>query len=156
MPEFKAITTQEDFDAAMEECLKKERETAEKKYEGWLSPEDVSKKYEGWLSPEELSKKYEKWVSPEDAAEKEAEIKKYKIDSAKIKIAHETGLGYEAVGFIQGEDEEAIKKSAKALKDMIGPGNNAPPLYTTEPSGDGKKQRETEAFKTMLADMKGE
>lgn len=130
MSEFNAITTQEEFDAAMEECLKKERETAEKKYEGWLSPED--------------------------AAKKEAEIKKYKIDSAKIKIAHETGLGYEAVGFIQGEDEESIKKSAKALKEMIGSGHNAPPLYTTEPSGDGKKQRKTEAFKAMLADMKGE
>ena len=40
MAEFTPITTQEDFDKAIGERLKRERETVKKEYAGYLSPED--------------------------------------------------------------------------------------------------------------------
>ena len=43
--------------------------------------------------------------------EKDGQIAKYEIDSVKTRIAREAGLSYEAISFLQGEDEEAIKKS---------------------------------------------
>lgn len=156
MSEFTPINTQEEFDTAIGERLKRERRTVEEKYKNHLSPEDVAKKYEGWLSPEDVAKKYEGWISPEDSAAKDSKIKNYETDSAKTRIAHEIGLDYDAIKFIQGDDETSIKKSAESLKELMGNHNSAPPVYTREPAGDGKKSKETAAFKTMLADMKGE
>lgn len=44
MPEsFKVIETQEEFDARISERLKRDRESFAKKYEGYISPEDLSK-----------------------------------------------------------------------------------------------------------------
>ena len=156
MSEFTPINTQEEFDAAIGERIKRERRTIEERYKNHLSPEDVAKKYEGYLSPEDVTKKYKGWLSPEDAAEKESKIKGYETDSAKTRIAHEMGLDYDAIKFLQGEDEKSIKKSAEALKNLMGSHGSAPPIYTRDPAGNGEKTKETEAFKTMLADMKGE
>ncbi|MGN0409294.1 MAG: DUF4355 domain-containing protein [Candidatus Fimousia sp.] len=143
MAEFTAITTQEEFDKAVEARLKAERETIGEKYKGYLSPEEVGEKYKGYLSPE-------------DAAEKDKKIKKYETDSVKTRVAHEMGLSYEAAEFLRGEDEETIKKSAESLKALVGEQHSSPPLFRTEPAGDGKKNAEREALKTMLSDMKGE
>ena len=40
---FTPITTQEDFDAAVRSALEKHTQEIEKKYEGYMSPDDVSK-----------------------------------------------------------------------------------------------------------------
>ena len=64
MSDFTPITTQEEFDKAIGERLKRERETVKKEYAGYLSPDDEKKKYEGYLSPEAVSKKYEGYLSP--------------------------------------------------------------------------------------------
>ena len=59
---FEAITTQEQFDEAIGERLKREQETVRKEFEGFLSPEDAKKQYEkqyeGFLSPEDVQEKY--------------------------------------------------------------------------------------------------
>lgn len=154
--EFKAITTQEEFDAAIGERIKRERKATEEKYKGWMSPEGAAKKYEGFLSPEEVSKKYKGFLSPEEVAKKDAQLKSYETASVKTRIAHETGLDYDAVKFLQGDDEKSIKESAESLKKLMGTGAGAPPMFSQEPSGDGKKNKEREALKKVLADMKGE
>ena len=154
--EFKAITTQEEFDAAIGERIKRERKVTEEKYKGWMSPEDAAKKYEGFLSPEDAARKYEGYISPEEAAKKDAQIRSYEADSVKTRIAHETGIGYDAIKFLQGDDEKSIKESAESLKKLMGTGAGAPPMFSQEPSGDGKKDKEREALKKVLADMKGE
>ena len=89
-------------------------------------------------------------------AKKDAQIKKYESDSAKTRIAHEVGLGYDAIKFLQGDDEKSIKESAESLKKLMGNGAGAPPMFSSEPSGDGKKDKEREALKKVLSDMKGE
>ena len=130
----------------------------------------VRKEYEGWISPDEFTKKTEdlntqlnglndqiKTLTDEKAAfeakltEKDGQIAKYEIDSVKTRIAREAGLSYEAISFLQGEDEEAIKKSAESLKALVGT-RKAPPLGNPEqpPEEDGV----TAAFKKLNPNIK--
>lgn len=148
---FKPIETQEQFDAAIGDRLKREGDKVRKEFEGFLSPEDVTKKYEGFLSPEQEKEKYKDYLSPEDVAKKDAVIKQHETNSAKMRIAHEMGLPYDAVGFIQGDDEEGIKKSAEALKGLVGAGN-VPPLASLEEGNDSVDA----GLKNVLKGLKGE
>lgn len=152
MSDFKVIETQEQLDAVLGERLKRERETIKKEYEGFLSPEDAAKKYAGYLSPDDEKAKYKGYISPEEVAKKDAQIKGYETDSVKTRIAHEMGLSYDAVGFLRGEDEEAIRKSAESLKSLVGSTNTAP-LASTESSVVGA---EDAALKNTLKGLKGE
>lgn len=153
---FEPIETQEQFDQAIGERLKRERETVEKRFEGYLSPEDVTKKYEGYLSPEDVTKKYEGYLSPQDAAEKDKKLKAYETNSVKMRIARENGLSYDAVDFLKGEDEKSIKESADALKLLLGVKRGAPPLASNESSGTGKESTKDESLRKMLSELRGE
>ena len=74
MSDFKVIETQEQFDAAIGERLKRERDTVKKEYEGYLSPEAAEKKFSGYLSPEKEAEKYKGYLSPEEVAKKDEKI----------------------------------------------------------------------------------
>ncbi|MBQ8559055.1 MAG: DUF4355 domain-containing protein [Tyzzerella sp.] len=152
MGNFKPIETQEELDTVIGERLKRERETVKKEYEGFLSPDDAAKKYAGYLSPEDEKKKYKDYLSPEEAAKKDAKIKGYETDSVKTRIANELGLSYDAVGFLKGEDEESIRKSAEILKGLVGAAAPAP-LANLEP--DPGKATDV-ALKNTLKGLKGE
>lgn len=137
MSDFKEIKTQEEFDAAISERLKRERDTLSKKYEGYLSPEDAKKEKDGLQAKiddlnQKLNDANEK-ISAHDKelAEKDATIKKHETASVKARIAHEAGLPYEAIGFIGGDDEKTIKESAASLKAIIGT-KKVPPLSQNE------------------------
>ena len=152
MSDFKVIETQEQLEEVLKDRLKRERDTVKKEYEGYLSPKDVEEKYKGYLSAEDVEKKYKDYLTPEKTAELNAKIKGYETDSVKTRIAHEHGLSYEAISFLKGEDEESIKKSAVALKALMGDGATAP-LASTEGqmanAGD-------EVYKNVLKGLKGE
>lgn len=152
MADFKVIETEEQFEEAVKDRLKTERETVKKQYEGYLSPEDVTKKYAGYLSPEDVTAKYEKHLSPEDAAKLNAKIKGYEINELKAKVAHEVGLSYDAVHFLSGDDEAGIKQSAETLKGLIG-ANNVAPLANPEGGISGGQEA---ALKNTLKGLKGE
>ena len=154
MAEFTPITTQEDFDKAIGERLKRERETVKKEYAGYLSPEDEKNKYEGYLSPAAEKEKYKGYLTPEEAAEKEKAIKGYEANSVKMRIAHEVGIPYELADRLTGENEEALRKDAEGLIKIMGSqAHKVPPLKSTEPPAADTK---TAAFKSMLDNMKGE
>ena len=152
MGEFKAIETQEQLDAIIGDRLKIERETIKKEYEGFLSPDDAAKKYANYLSPDDEKAKYQGYLSPEEAAKKDAKIKEYETNSAKMRIAHEMGLSYDAAEFIKGDDEENIKKSAESLKNLVGRTNTAPLASTETVLGDEKEA----ALRKTLRGLKGE
>ena len=153
MSEFKAITTQEEFDAAIGDRLKRERDTVKKGYEGYLSPEEVTQKYAGYLSPEDEAKKYKGYLSPEEVAKKDAIIKGHETNSVKMRIAHETGIPYELAGRLSGETEDDIRKDAESLSKLMGT-QQAPPLASTERGIAGSDTRA--ALKGMLTNLKGE
>lgn len=152
MSDFTVIETQEQLDKIVGDRLKEEREAVKKEYEGYLSPKDVDAKYAGYLSPEDEKEKYKGYLSPEDAAKKDAKIKEYETESVKMRVAHELGLSYAAAGFIKGDDEESIRKSAESLKSLVGH-QPAPPL--ADPEGKLSDDKD-EALKQTLRKLKGE
>lgn len=132
MSEFTAITSQEQLDAVIGDRLKRSEEKWQKKFEGYLSPDEVNARTselekqfnDATAALDGINKKvagYEK-----DIAEKDSKIKSYEISAMKHRIAHENGLSFDAVDFIQGDDEESIKASADKFKSLMGKQHSAP------------------------------
>ena len=138
MADFTPITTQDQFDAAIGERLKRERETLAKKYSDYEDLKTKVADYEkqiGQLTRDAAgaAKKYAGY--DKDLADLQAKVKGYETDSVKTRIAHETGLPYELAGRLTGEDEAAIRKDAEALSKLLGgQPHKAPPLRSTEPT----------------------
>ena len=151
---FEPINTQEEFDAAVKDRLAREA----KKYEKYTSPEDLEKiraEYDSQIN--ELQGTIDtvsQQMADKDKSieERDSKIKGYETSSVKMRIARQTGLPYEAVDYLQGEDEESIKKSAEAMKALIG-NKPAPPLKDQEPpAGDSKSA----AYLQMSRELRGE
>lgn len=152
---FKAITTQEEFDAAIGSRIKRERDTVTKEFAAQLAERDKkTADYEKQIG--ELGKQLEK-VGDKDKAIEELtkKVKGYETASVKTRVAHEVGLPYELSGRLSGEDEDSIRKDAENLVKLIGKGQPTPPLASTEPAGvDSKKA----ALKSLVHNLtnKGE
>ena len=163
MGEFKAITTQEEFDAAIGERIKREKETLAKKYEGYLSPAEIAEKEKtSKAALDDLKGKLEK--AQKDAEghgkameELNAKLKGYETDSVKTRIAHETGLPYEMAKRLTGDTEEAIRKDAEALSKLVNAsGNNeAPPLASRDSGKNGRGGENDAAYLTLLGSLEG-
>lgn len=160
MAEFTAITTQEEFDAAIKSRLERERN----KYSEQLAGFDETKNQlaEAQKQINDLSnalKDANDKVANHDAeiAERDTKIRSYEIDSVKTKVANEMGLSYEAIGFIQGDDEDTIRKSAEGLKNLVGTKAVAP-LKSDEPSiaNDSEAQKNAELRKMLTQLRKGD
>lgn len=151
MADFTPITTQEAFDAALTDRLKRERE----KYEGYTSPKDLEKlkaDYDKQIADlnkamEDQTKKYADY--DKNIAERDARIRGYETASVKTRIAHEAGLSYDAIDFLQGDDEKSILESAEKLKKLTG-ANNTQPLANHDNNGGSSKDA---AYKSMLSKL---
>lgn len=154
--EFKVIETQEDFDSAIKSRLERERNKFMEQLNGFDETKnqlEAANKQIAELNMA-LNEANEK-ISAFDTkiAEKDSQIKAYETASAKTKIANEMGLPYSAVNYLQGEDEESIRKSAEGLKGMI----KVPeaPLASSEAAVPQSKEAKIEAgLKSMLHNMK--
>lgn len=97
-----------------------------RKYEGYASPDDVAgikADYEKQIADltaalDGANKKQA--AHDKEIAERDSKIKAYETASVKTKIAHESGLAYEAIEFLRGETEDEIRSSADALKRLTG------------------------------------
>ncbi len=149
--------TQEEVNKLVGQARLEGKEAGRKEFEGWISPDELAKQTAGLNEQLTGLNDQIKTLSDEKAnlqtqiSEKDGQIAKYEIDSVKTRIARECGLSYEAIGFLQGEDEEAIKKSAETLKNLVG-SSKTPPLGNPEmpPEEDGV----TAAFKKMNPNIK--
>ena len=112
--EFKAIETQEAFDAAIKARLERNTRSVTdevtKKFEGWVSPEDAKKSA---AQIEALNGKLKE--SEARIAELTAQASAYEISSVKMKIAQETGLPLALAERLTGTTEEELRKDAEAL-----------------------------------------
>ncbi len=163
MGDFKPITTQEEFDAAIGERLKREKETLAKKYEGYISPEQLAEKEKTYnASIEELNGKLTKLTKDAEGHEKivselNNKIKGYESDSVKTRIAHEVGLPYEMAARLSGEDEDAIRADAESLSKLMGSQlHEAPPLANRDLGGRSANGVSDEAYRSMLDSLGGE
>lgn len=157
MGEFKAIETQEQFDEAIKDRLKREERKWADKYSDYLSPEDLASR------TEELNNKISELGNSlneaNDKATKDAEtiaslegkVKTYETASVKSRIAHEVGLPYELANKLSGEDEESIRKDAEALLPFVAK-KQTPPLRNPEagdPKGDSKREAMADLAKKL-------
>jgi predicted DNA binding CopG/RHH family protein len=155
MADFTPITTQEEFDRAITDRIKRERETLSKKYADYDELKERNATYEKQLgelksSLEESTKKtseYEKTV-----ADLTGKISSYELTSLKTRIAHEMGIPYELAGRLTGDDEKSLRADAESFSKLVTTGKSTPPLKSTEPSGDGKDAE----YKKLLNGLKGE
>lgn len=155
MADFTPITTQEDFDRAISDRIKRERETLEKKYSDYAELKERTAAYDKQLgelkaSLEDSTKKaseHEKTV-----ADLTGKITSYELTSLKTRIAHELGIPYELAGRLTGNDEKALRADAETLSKLVSTGKSTPPLKSTEPPA-GEKDAE---YKKLLNQLKGE
>jgi len=155
---FQPIETQDQLDAIVGERVKRAKDSVRKEYEGYFSPEQIEKQTAdltnqlSGLKAQIEALTEEKGTLEAQIKEKDGELAKHAIAAVKANVAREAGLSFEAVEFLQGEDEEAIRKSAEALKGLVG----APkaPLFKPEPT-DGGDPKEN-ALKQMLNEMRGD
>ena len=155
MAEFTAITTQEEFDARIKDRM----ERFAKKFEGFVSPDEVEKirnDYDSQITAlnktvEDNAKKYSNFEK--QLKERDDKISAYETGSTKTRIAHEKGLPYESIAFLQGSDEESISKSADALKAMLGSNRLSSPSKSSEPTDIDSK---SVSMKKLLNGLKGE
>ena len=155
MAEFTPITTQEQFDAAIGDRLKRERETVAKRYADYDDLRQKNADYEKQIgeltaSAQESAKKYADY--DKTVAELQAKVKGYETASVKTRIAHETGIPYELAHRLSGETEDDIRKDAEAMSQYIGTTRKATPLASTEPAGAGNSQ--DAALRRMVQSLK--
>ncbi|MDD6561373.1 MAG: hypothetical protein PUF17_10490 [Lactimicrobium massiliense] len=159
--DFTPITSQEQLESVIKDRINRERDTVNKKFEGYTSPDDLKKIKDDYAkqiadltkNADDLAKKYADY--DKKIAEKDANIKGYETNLVKMRIAHETGLPYELAGRLSGDSEDAIKKDAENLVKLIGNGQKKAPL--ADPEGDeGNAGGKNASLLALAKSLKGE
>ena len=131
----KAITTQEELDAVIKDRLTRERESAAKRYDGWMSPDDLEKLKEEHAKEvkalQDAAAASEKKIKEKDAAI--AEGAKYKTDLEKTRIALAAGLDVKYADRLRGENADEWKQDAKELAKDFAQSHSGPPLGNPDP-----------------------
>lgn len=134
MPEFKPIETQEALDAIIKDRIERAKKSAAdeaaKKYEGYLSPDDVKKHTDQIAALTEKLKESDTKIN-----DLTAKNSAYEIASVKTKVAHEVGLPYELAERLSGLTEEEIRKDADALSKFAAPRQATPSFSSETPIG---------------------
>ena len=119
MPEFRPITTQEEFDAAIRDRLERERN-----------------KYADY---EQLRNQVSTLTAERDAAVKRegaanAKIKTYETNSVKMRIAQDKGIPAGMALRLSGETEEEITQDAENLAQILQAAKGPAPLLEVRKS----------------------
>jgi len=156
MSEFKAITTQEEFDEAIKDRLARQKETILKQYADYSEVKSKNVDLEKEIG--ELKATIESSTSSKTELEKQIEeltgkVKSNELSSLKIKYALENGIPYNLANRISGDDEESIKADAESLSDFFKSQTlPPPPLKDTESNA----KSEDKAYQNILNGLKGE
>lgn len=146
--EFKPIETQEELDSIIKERLKRERDATNKRFEGWISPDDHQK------AINDANKAFDDYKKAHEGDEQTiadltAKNKEYETAALKSRIAHETGLSYEWISRISGDDEASIRKDAESLKKLVGSGATLPTKST-----ESSENKDQAALRSVLNGIK--
>lgn len=137
MADFTPINTQEEFDAAIADRIKRERE-----------------KYSDYNDLKQAAADHQKTVNDLNAqiATLKTQNSAYETASVKTRIAHEMGLPYEFASRLKGDTEEDIRKDAETMKGFVGSGSYVPPLRSDGKGGDESDVRAS--LRGMLSAIK--
>lgn len=152
MGEFKAITTQEEFDRAIQERLARQKESIEKEYADYAELKEQNENLQAEIGTlkttlSETTEKYENY--DKDISERDAKIAEYETASMRTKIALQHGIPYDLASRLVGDDEESITEDAKRLAELVGNKDIIAPLKDTEPPIEGKDG----AYKSLLENL---
>ena len=147
MAEFEPILTQEAFDAAISQRIRRERETVRKEFADY----DQTK-----AALSEAQKKNEEHEA--SIAELQKKIQGYETDSVKTRIALEKGIPLELRDRLTGTTEEEIRADADTLVKFLSKSEHkAPPLRDPEPvETDARKAASKAAYKKLFKDLNSE
>lgn len=158
--EFTPITTQEEFDKAIQKRLaQKEREMTEN-FKEYMSPDDVKtlkaecdrkvKEAQDCVKvAEDKLKANEQTVSEITKRAEAAEL-----SLKKNQIAYEHKLPLELAGRLVGSTDEELTKDAENLASLVKP-SYAPPLRSTETNNNNGSLTQDQALLGLLGQIKG-
>lgn len=150
MAEFTPIASQEEFDALIKDRLERERAAVRKEFADY---EDIKNR----LSAAEEAKKAhasEVTTLQTQISELTAKLSASETDSAKTRIAFETGIPFELRDRLTGTTEDEIRADAQNLVKIFNSQKRDPaPLYNPEPvtSAEG---RASAAFSSLSESLK--
>ena len=123
MGEFTPIETQEQFNEVLKDRLQREREVTEKRFEGYLSPDEFTEKtkaYEGYLSPEDFKKKTEDVSQNAQDAAQNVNVDEFK-DKAGDVANNVLDQADNVTDKIPGEWDDQLVEKAKEANDKFNP-----------------------------------
>lgn len=132
MSEFKPITTQEEFDAAIKARLSREKEKYGDYDQLKSRVEELEKKNVGLKSTIEASNQ-SKEDTDKQLEEMQKQIAGYETASLRTRIALQHGLPYDLADRLQGTDEESFKADAERLAGFMKSNQPVAPVKETEP-----------------------
>lgn len=132
MSEFKPITTQEEFDAAIKGRLSREKEKYGDYDQLKSRVEELEKENVGLKSTIEANNQ-SKSESDKQLEEMQKQIAGYETASLRTRIALQHGLPYDLADRLQGNDEESFKADAERLAGFMKPVSKVAPVKSTEP-----------------------
>lgn len=154
MADFKPITTQEEFDAAIKARLDRQEKTIEARYSDYETLKEAAAKHDderrNWHSQaQETAEKIKKLTAELETAK--ATIKTHETQALKVAIAAEIGLPAGLTDRLAGNTPEEIRKDAEALKAVFDKENvkNLPGFKPEAAPGDAKAA----AFKSVLSGL---
>lgn len=145
MSNFKVIETQEAFDEAIKERLKRERESVEAQYQDYdqIKAENQSLKEKMGASQSSLeAAQKERGTLSQTIEELSGKVKGFEMKELKTNVAMKYKIPYELASRLVGEDEESLSKDAEALASMLGHQEPVAPLKSTEPKIQGGEDGE--------------
>lgn len=155
---FRVIETQEQLDEIIQQRLSRAEKQYAKQYEGWTSPEDLEKllgthKQEIENLNTAHAKELEKFNDvTAQLEEKDKQLHQYAVGTVKNSVARELNLPYEAVEFLQGENEQEIRESAERLS-KLSTVNHYKDLAPTKDREGDKEDSYKSALKEALSNL---
>ena len=132
MSDFKPITTQEEFDAAIKARLSREKEKYADYDQLKSLVEDLKKENVDLKSTIEANRQ-SKADADKQLEEMQNQISNYETASLRTRVALQHGLPYDLADRLQGTDEESFKADAERLAGFMKPVSKVAPVKSTEP-----------------------
>ena len=149
MSEFKPITTQEEFDAAIKARLSREKEKYGDYDQLKSRVEELEKKNVGLKSTIEASNQ-SKEDTDKQLEEMQKQIAGYETASLRTRIALQHGLPYDLADRLQGTDEESFKADAERLAGFMKSNQPVAPIRNTEPA---LENNENTSYKNLVQSL---
>lgn len=132
---FEPIETLEEFESAMKIHIAAAVADAEKRFEGWISPEDAA----AIIKERDDEKAAVNVLTEKNRA--------YEINSEKIRIALESGIPFELAEKLSGETEKEIRADAEKMLKYLVRSPQQLPKFSAEPP---VKSAQEAAYLSML------